>query len=86
MEKDGPIDFYIQESEAYLTDIVLRCVHVGEHQHMPRVTAQYHICRGDIFLDGTVCSTPERILNAGVHTLKIRDKIHHVRIAGTIKE
>lgn len=86
MEKDGPIDFYIQESEAYLTDVVLRCVHVGEQQYMPRVTAQYHIVRGDVYLDGTQCSKPERILSSGMHTLKIRNKIHHIRIAGTIKE
>lgn len=86
MEKDGPIDFYIQESEAYLTDVVLRCVHVGEQQHMPRVTAQTHIVKGDVFLDGVLCTKTERIIKPGVHTLKVRDKIHHVRIAGTIKE
>lgn len=86
MEKDGPIDFFVKDTEPYLTFVALRCVHVGEKQPMTRTEMQYLIGKGNVFLDGKVCQRFDNIISNGVHTLKIRDKIHHIKVLGALEE
>ena len=86
MIKDGPIDFFVKDSDSYLTSVALRCVHLGEKQPMSKTEIQFLIGRGDVFLDGKLVQRIDSLVSNGVHTLKIRDRIHHVRVLGALEE
>lgn len=86
MIKDGPIDFYVKDTDSYLSSVALRCIHLGEKQPMTKTEVQFLIGRGDVFLDGKVVHRIDSLVSSGVHTLKIRDRIHHVRVLGTLEE
>jgi len=86
IKKDGPIDFFVKDSESYLVYVALRCVHLGEKQPMTKTEIQYLVGRGDVYLDGKQNKRLDAVVANGVHTLKIRDKIHHVRVLGALEE
>lgn len=86
MIKDGPIDFFVIDSDSSLSSVALRCIHLGEKQPMSKTEVQFLIGRGDVFLDGKLVQRVDSFVANGVHTLKIRDRIHHVRVLGALKE
>jgi len=86
MQKDGPIDFFVKDSDSCLASVALRCVHLGEKQPMSKTEVQFLIGRGDVYLDGKLIQRIDSLVSSGVHTLKIRDRIHHVRVLGALEE